>query len=212
MENSKKMKVIALVISVVVLVVIGVFVLCISSKEKPSKVNQEQTQINNQVEEEVWERRALHEISGDYTLEEAEKDKAFIVKNDNLPQNIAAINDFSEDLSSNKNATLRVVMETADSLLYIVDIEVSGDNFVVTQKDTQLSGDVIENIYSREKYSFNDGLKTLEDGTLLQVYSLTTENLDNTVDLFAYIVEENNVEDAEISESGEEEKIIEILE
>ena len=106
-------------------------------------------------------------------------------------------------------------METPDSLLSIIDLETSGDYFVVTQNDRQMSGDITENVYARSEYSFVDRVVTLEDGVLLQSYLLSKENFEEVIELFAYILEPNNASgdvENEIIESGEQEKVIEISE
>ena len=59
------------------------------------------------------------------------------------------------------------------------------------------------------------GIINLEEGVSLQLYALTKENIEETIDLFAYIIEQVNVSgDIEnaIIESGEQEKVIEISE
>lgn len=161
----------------------------------------------NKTEENIRTKRTLQEISGDYTLEEANLDKAFIIGKDNLPQNKTVLNSFIDDLSTNKESSLRVVMETEDSLLYVLDIETSGDVFVVTQNNIQMSGEVVENIYSRaEGYSFADTTISLEDGLLLETYSLTKENLEESIELFAFLKEETAISgdsEVEILVSGE---------
>ena len=188
MKNSEKMKAIILEAIVIIVLACGL-VGC--NKTDVTVQDKTQSEIKNDIKEETWQRRSLEEISGDYTLEEANLDKAFIIGKDNLPQNKTVLNSFIDDLGANKETALRVVMETKDSLLYVLDIETSGDIFVVTHNNVQMSGDVVENVYSRaEGYNFVDSTITLEDGLVLQTYSLTKENSEESVELFAYLKEE----------------------
>ena len=212
MEKLKKMKIVILEAIVVVMLVCGLVGCNKTDVGVNDSIPKEPISENK---EEVWVSRSIKEISGDYTLDEAVLDKAFIIGKDNFPQNKTALNLFTDNLGANKATTLRVVMETPDSLLTIIDVEVSGENFVVTQNDRQMSGDVTENIYSRAEYDFADSVITLEEGLTLQVYSLVKENLEESIELFAYIMEPINVSgdiENEIIESGDEEKIIEISE
>ena len=211
MKNKKN---IVLLDAIIVLVIACSLIGCTKTEVQVKDEGNVQTDITGN-QEEVWVKRDLKEISGDYTLEEANLDKAFIIGNDNFPKNKSALNLFTDELGANKQTSLRVVMETPDSLLSIIDLETSGDYFVVTQNDRQMSGDITENVYARSEYSFVDRVVTLEDGVLLQSYLLSKENFEEVIELFAYILEPNNASgdvENEIIESGEQEKVIEISE
>lgn len=216
MKNSKSVR--GIIGAIIIVMLLSGLAGCNKTNVQVDEENKTQNEVvdnTNKNEENLRIKRTLQEISGDYTLEEAELDNAFIVGKDNLPQNKEALNLFTDNMGANKNDTLRVVMETSDSLLTIMDIEISGDNFVVTQNNKQMSGDITENIYSRNEYSFTDSVINLEDGLSLQLYSLTKENFEEAIELFAYVLENidvsGNIEN-EIIESGEDEKVIEISE
>ena len=207
MENSKVMKIMLSVAIVFFLIMVGLGVFNIfKDKDEVEKLPQNDfiNDVSNQ--ESKKEYIPIEEISGDYTLTDAENENAFIVNKDNLPQNKSVINMFTDDLGDNKDSKIRIVMENSDSLLFVLDIETSGDNFVVTQNSRQMGEDIIQNTYPRSEYSFRDGVITLADGVELQMYSLVKGEFEETVDLFAYVIESLEVE------SGDEEKIIEISE
>lgn len=207
MENSKVMKIMLSVAIVFFLIMVGLGVFNIfKDKDEVEKVPQNDFINNVSNQESKKEYIPIEEISGDYTLTDAENENAFIVNKNNLPKNKSVINMFTDDLGTNKDSKIRIVMENSDSLLFVLDIETSGDNFVVTQNSRQMGEDIIQNTYSRSEYSFTDGVITLSDGVELQMYSLVKGDFEETVDLFAYVIEPLDVE------SGDEEKTIEISE
>ncbi len=207
MENSKVMKIMLSVAIVFFLIMVGLGVFNIfKDKDEVEKVPQNDFINNVSNQEPKKEYIPIEEISGDYTLTDAENENAFIVNKNNLPKNKSVINMFTDDLGTNKDSKIRIVMENSDSLLFVLDIETSGDNFVVTQNSRQMGEDIIQNTYSRSEYSFTDGVITLSDGVELQMYSLVKGDFEETVDLFAYVIEPLDVE------SGDEEKTIEISE
>ena len=95
---------------------------------------------------------------------------------------------------------IRVVMETADEKLSIMDISYSGDEIKVVQDDTRLAGNIQENMYYvSEGYTFSDQPILLEDGNSVKIYELVNANMEEKIELFGYLIAPNT----EIDESGE---------
>lgn len=131
----------------------------------------------------------IEEISGDYTLQRAISDNCYVIDQNSVSYNEDVLSNFIEDISNSKNSKFRIAMETVDSLLYILDIESSGDKFVITQNERQLSGDIKTNEYMfSEGYSFENELVILADGTQLESYYLSKKDSEERIDLFAYVV------------------------
>ena len=86
MKNLKSVKVIIGVI--VTAMLFSGLVGCTKTKEQEDDKNSTQNEVvdtTNKSKENVRIKRTIQEISGDYTLEEAELDNAFIIGKDNLP-------------------------------------------------------------------------------------------------------------------------------
>lgn len=194
MKESKVLKIVIVIAVIVFISVVGItaFNTYNRKKNEEGNINTEISNEENIMTESPHIPKTLEEINEDYTLSDAEQDNAFIVNKHNLSQNKNVLQSFIKNLNDDENSCLRVVMETPDSLLSILDIESSGDLFVVKQNNIQMSGDIVENVYSKvDGYNFVEGSVQLDDGTSLTTYSLAKENLENTIDLFAYIQEEN---------------------
>lgn len=198
MENSKNTKVM-IVIAIVVFIVVAV-ITAFNTFNRMEREEQDVAIISG-------------ETSGDNTSEEININESFLIDKTHIPQNREKLERFLAEVSAGEVSNLRVEMETPDSLFSIVDIKASGDTFFVTQDNTQISGDIQENIY--EEYFIKDEIIIIEEGVELQSYYLYNEALENRIELFAYLIETiNPLEDIQNNdiESGEQEKIIEISE
>lgn len=143
---------------------------------------------------------SLEELLPEYSIENAIEDKCFVITRDNELYNDNVLQGFENSLSASVPTNIRVVMETSDEKLSIMDISCSGDEIKVVQDDTRLAGNIQENMYYvSEGYTFSDQPILLEDGNSVKIYELVNANMEEKIELFGYLIAPNT----EIDESGE---------
>lgn len=143
---------------------------------------------------------SLAELLPEYSIENAIEDKCFVITRDNELYNDNVLQGFENSLSASVPTNIRVVMETADEKLSIMDISCSGDEIKVVQDDTRLAGNIQENMYYvSEGYTFSNQPILLEDGNSVKIYELVNANMEEKIELFGYLIAPNT----EIDESGE---------
>lgn len=203
MEKSKKI----IVISVCVIVFVSTLILFLIGlnvfrKREAEKEIPKQNIIQSQVkEDDVNKYETIADIDMGYTIEKAQECNDFVIDNENKIYNENILKEFIGLISNSGDADIRITSETVDSLLSVLEIQSSGDEIIVIQNNTQLSGDIIQNKYLKsDGYTIENEIVTLVDGTNLKSYYLTKNSSEEKIDLFAFVV--NEVEN-EIQHSGD---------
>ena len=135
---------------------------------------------------------SLTELLPEYSIENAIEDNCFVITKDDEVYNDNLLQGFENSISTSVPTNLRVVMQAIDEKLSIIDINYSGDEIKVVQDDTRFEGAIQENIYYvSDGYTFGEETVLLEDGTSVKIYQLVNKNLEEKIELFGYVIVEN---------------------
>ena len=206
MKNSKKVIIIVVVVLVIFIIAAALIVSNIIYKKKKEEERQKENIIQSEIVEEVVDKyKTIDSIDMGYTIENALENNDFVIDKENKIHNENMLKDFIDKISnsgdSGEAVSLRISSETTDSLLSVLEIQSSGDEILVIQNNTQISGDIIQNKYLKsDGYIVENEIVTLVDGTKLESYYLIKSVSGDKIDLFAYIVKDL---ENEIQSSGD---------
>lgn len=206
MKNSKKVIIIVVVVLVISIIAAALIVSNIIYKKKKEEDRQKENIIQSEIVEEVVDKyKTIDSIDMGYTIENALENNDFVIDKENKIHNENMLKDFIDKISNSGDigeaVSLRISSETTDSLLSVLEIKSSGDEILVIQNNTQISGDIIQNKYLKsDGYIVENEIVTLVDGTKLESYYLIKSVSGDKIDLFAYIVKDL---ESEIQSSGD---------
>ena len=137
----------------------------------------------------------IDDIDNEYTIENALENGDFVIDKENKIYNKDLLEHFIIEILNSGDTSLRISSETTDALLSVLEVNSSGDEIIVIQNNTQLSGDIIKNKYLKaDGYTIEDEIITLVDGTQLKSYYLIKMGSEEKIDLFAYIIKNDEEE------------------
>lgn len=205
MEKTKKIAIIISIVVSVLALVLGLFLVGFSiyRKARLEEIERENL-IHSELQNELINNyENISSIDIDYTIEKALECDDFVISNKNEIYNTERLETFITGISNSGDALLRVTSETTDSLLSVLEIKSLENEILVTQNNTQISGDIIENKYLKsDGYTLNNEVITLVDGTNLKSYYLAKNGSEEKIDLFAYVIDNEIQYSGDIEESN----------
>ena len=205
MEKTKKIAIIISIVVSVLALVLGLFLVGFSiyRKARLEEIERENL-IHSELQNELINNyENISSIDIDYTIEKALECDDFVISNKNEIYNTERLETFITGISNSGDALLRVTSETTDSLLSVLEIKSLGNEILVTQNNTQISGDIIENKYLKsDGYTLNNEVITLVDGTNSKSYYLAKNGSEEKIDLFAYVIDNEIQYSGDIEESN----------
>lgn len=198
MKKSLKILILIVVALVVILAILGGMLKRkdIPNNVNPSGENQEQNidNVTSNEQEALNQYVALESLPKEYALENARESKDFVILTNGEYYNKEVMDDYIQNLDNGKNSKIRISQENANGKLIILDFEISGDTYILTEdstRDEANDGKIIKNEYSKNEYEVTIFEEMMIDGNKKMVYALQNiGDSDKKVYLCAYIVNE----------------------